>query len=173
MQVNKHFQFSLRAQRFAYGANLFVAQLGSTAARYAATGPPPNRAWPWPRCLGHLPDSCPAWPAGGGGAPRRWMDEQVYAGRCLEGRSPTGRPERQVWTMTGQEIKKSRPDPAGAASWPPSQTWRAGLAGPGVHCLRRCHISATNDTPPQPPTLRGPVHEVIFLVLAVICNDNN
>lgn len=46
MQVNKHFQFSLRAQRFAYGANLFVAQLGSTAARYAATGPPPNRAWP-------------------------------------------------------------------------------------------------------------------------------
>lgn len=54
-----------------------------------------------------------------------------------------------------QDKKKSRPDPQAAASWPPSQTWRAGLAGPGVHYSRLCHISATTGmlhTLHQPPS---------------------
>lgn len=101
MQVNKHFRFSLRAQRFAYSGNQFVAQLGSTAARYAATGPPPGLDLD---VLGTHLTLVPGLMAGQAHRGSEWTS------RCVpprpEGRSPTGRPERQVWTMTGQEIKK-------------------------------------------------------------------
>lgn len=101
MQVNKHFRFSLRAQRFAYSGNQFVVQLGSTAARYAATGPPPGLDLD---VLGTHLTLVPGLMAGQAHRGSEWTS------RCVpprpEGRSPTGRPERQVWTMTGQEIKK-------------------------------------------------------------------